>query len=168
VGQLPDEAFAEEAEVTPDATAFDEDEEIRSWIPLGEAEDLDMAAPDWFRQQPREYVKLLDAIEEATHADLPALGKELYAKAKGFTKAQRIVAFEAYARAREKALAWTEKHLNADALKVKRAILKAKARREIAQLGQRMHKGQKEGRVQIGPQEWTVLWRAYGQRKALA
>lgn len=168
MGQLPDEVFAEEAEVTPNPLADEEGEEILSWIPLGEAEGLDAVQPNWFKQQPREYVKLLDAIEEAAPADLPALGKELYTKAKNFTKAQRMVAFETYARAKEKALAWTERHLNTDARKVRRAILKAGGRGQLAQLAQRIHQGQKEGKAQINSQEWAALWKIYQQRKAQA
>jgi hypothetical protein len=142
---------------------FDDGDDVRTWIPLGEIEDL-----PWLSQQPKEYQELIDAIEEAMPEDLPALGKELYDKAANFTKAQKMVAFETYARVKAKALAQAERRMQGDTLKVKKAILKAKTRREIARLGQRMHKGQKEGKARINPREWSVLWKVYRQKKTEA
>ena len=58
--------------------------------------------------------------------------------------------------------------MKSDALKVKRAILKAKNKAHLANLGQRMHKGQKEAKADINPREWSALWNIYHQKKAEA
>ncbi|MBI4332086.1 MAG: hypothetical protein HY673_12465, partial [Chloroflexi bacterium] len=98
---------------------------------------------------------------------LPGIGQEIQRRALGgeLTRNQKAVAFESYFRAKTKILEQAEKRMKSDAQKTKKAILKAKTPQELARLGERMYKGQKEGKGDISPREWTILWKEYNRRK---